>query len=1096
MQTGAVASRVTAAAHARNRVLPALPGQIVVEDLRLRGWRTATSGPTYAAPDATFVIEAFADIGDSIKKDSVYWDLGTHDLGVDSPVTLPDGMTSVASGVSAVALSANEHLVCFYANHFRSSFETGIWTMRVRDDGAGHLYWADPQRVFGSVAVDEVNSSTQLWCSFPRIETIGSEYWIFALECSKYAGHERYHLCYFRSKDGEHWTDRQYLAGASPDAQDQTLGLYQYDDTPGGGTTSTPFTREDLLGAYLVVNGLLVYLLAPGGAAFVTDATALVGVTNPAKTLDLTPYVSGWNLEQSAAPSPASGTTRFVRPPPDLFGLGGDDDILRRGARLTRRAGYRTSAGDELVQLSQEYIDTVQEVEGTPGPGATIQSRDALKLLSDYKADSYYEYDGPQQVRLKNFCDFSSLIVINGSFRINNGARLIAGDIEDGAGTPDNLAYLNFNADTDGVAEIRFKQGVSWEHQYLGIAFNGEDENHYWAVLYNKKNSGKFQLRKVIPNPKKRSQVKLKYLAPVAESDAIELSPGTRYWLRVQVWHGHVQAFYSTDHIAWSKVIDYVSPQDTPGDEVVNADAGSFGVIGKSTLEQAAPLGQTSAKAGPFVLADSGGTQDLAIRVQTDAYRAYLRKIAVLLAQEGNPPPVTIGVLYDADDTGAAPADATDDENIMFAKRIRAEHFQDLQMPQWVGVTVPNGVRIKGSNYVWIWIHSNETPTGDQKWYWFSEEPTENTYGTDLTRTSSDGGATWSSLGDTSQNLAAALIVDYDHGTSRFSEMNAAHGPLPHTLQCVIADVTAKGGILETRTDDLPVGTEVGDVFLTADVVLSGVGSVSLRGASGYRVDLDPSDRTIGFYADSAELGTIESLQYFEAGTSFYLTIVHHKQAIYVYINRCLATVWFDDSILALGYPEVGGDAVWTNVRIPDLFRVQDYFVMEAGTDPASAIAQLVQHRHTNYFVDYAGRLRVSAFRGRTLADTYGETVVQQERGSTDNGWASQEAPEGERYATRWDPDLLDTDGRRYERSDFTDAFSDEDAWLEARLQFVRMRELTATGSLETHGAVPTAEREDRIQDGAGDEWIINDLSLRREPEAFTASIGVRRFVE
>lgn len=1094
MQTGLVADRITTAGLAQARVLPTIAEQVYCDDLRIRSWQSADpeDGPTYVAPDDTYSIVSDSDFGDAIQKGATVWDLGFHDLGVNTPVELPDGSTQVAA-VSSVALDAHTDLVCFYANHFRGSLLTGIWLMQVRDDGGGHLYWSDPQCIYPSLAVDELNGSSKLYLAFPRLTIVGAEFWITALECSKYAGHERYHLSVFQSKDGKHWSDRLfYLAGASLDS-DQTLGIYKYD-------ADTPFTRDDLLGAYLAVEDMFAYLLSPTAAKFVTDATVRCGVENPAKRLDLTSFRKSDGLSQSAAPSASSGTIALK----NHFGTisaNGDDDIVRRGARLTRKGGYRTTEGDELVTMSLEYIDEAPEAVSVTDDTITLSTRDGFKRLQapDYKADAYFEYPGPQQAALENFCDFSAFMPDgNGSFRINAGARLVAEAIDDDSAYPDNLIIYNFDRDTDGVTEVWFKQSVTWVGHHVGVAFDLTDNQNYWALVYNLHDSGKFELRKVIPHPKKRSHRKIRYMSPVAASGSIALSTGHWWAVHLQFQHGHVQACYTDDGVTWTDVIDYVSPTDA-GAEIVTSNVGYFGIIGCSTMDKSDPIGNTKAQTGPFEFCNSSARHDLALRIQTGAGRQYLHQIGVVLSQTNLPPDVTIGLLYDPDGTGANPPDATDEENVVFSKRIAVAEFADTTggLIGWNGPNVDAGIRLHANTYYWVWVHFHKTPASGRTWSYYSEDPATNAYGVDLTRISDDDGATWGSLDDTSKNLAAGIIVLVDGGTARFRSGNVAYGRMPNTLEDVVKDVAAKAGILEARVDDCPDTALLGDcVVQVTGVTLSGLWRIGVRGDSGYTVEFNPATAHLKFYAAGSVLCEFPSLQYFEAGTPFDVALFHHKGAFYVYVNGCLATIAFDDSVTDVGFPTVSGDGTYDNFRVPDLTRIQDYYVLESDKDAATALQELTAKQQLTYFIDYAGRLRIGSFRERAVVCTFSETVQVQANTSNDDLWVSQRQPQSLNYATVYDAKLLDTDGRRFSHDDITNAFTDEDAYLDGEHAQRRMQELLETGTLEVHGAVPTIEREDRIQDGDGKDWIVNDVEFSRpDPAHFTMKLGVRRYV-
>jgi hypothetical protein len=125
----------------------------------------------------------------------------------------------------------------------------------------------------------------------------------------------------------------------------------------------------------------------------------------------------------------------------------------------------------------------------------------------------------------------------------------------------------------------------------------------------------------------------------------------------------------------------------------------------------------------------------------------------------------------------------------------------------------------------------------------------------------------------------------------------------------------------------------------------------------------------------------------------------------------------------------------------------------------------------------------------------------------SDRYWASHIRPEGDRFADRFEPVLLDSDGRRFRKEDYTDAYTDEQAYDDAAVPLRAARERTAQYEM-TSVAVPAMELEDVIAltnplDGtSAGQYIVNDRTLTfnltedaGDELVFSQVVGLRAFV-
>jgi len=1059
------------------------------------------------------------------------WDLGGQALGVERAVTLPNGGT-YPSNLSGAALDETRVALAFYASNFREGFQDGVWSGQCANldfaNATQHLHWNDPQVIFNSVAIDDDNGDTQMFAAFPRLQRVGSEYWIVALEASQQAGHERYHLGFFRSTDGVTWSDRDYNQGAAEG--DETSGAYVYDNDG----TPTQFAVTDLLYAGLVVSGTKCFIVSYD-RVFWCEATTLVGVDNPARQLDLTSIVSQWAANLPAAPN--AGTLNVtIQNVPKLWD---ERDVLtaHKGVRLLAKAGYRTPVPDgmggfvdtdEMLDVGQFYVDQITQATALGQNNGTVQAQDGTMLLERWKSDVYWEWFGAQQTALDNFCDLTPFVVVNGAYTTTRGGALVSGTVRDTDSFRDDVAALNLDACDGGVLTARVRCDKTWTNNHAGVAFQGKlgDNKTFWAVLYNKR-AGKFSLHSAIPRTNVNRVKLYKYRTSVAESSAVNLDADTWYWLRVGVWHGHVMAWYAADGVNWTNVIDYMSPA-IPATAVIPSRTEWWGLIGTQRTQPSGALGQLSGANGGQDLSDGANhPRMVALHVQTGNEASVLRRVNVAITQENyNADPMPdVNVLLISGDA-SSPDDATDEDHVLFASNASALHFGSHYKPGWVGANArpnPANVRLDANQHVWIAVTFTSDLTAGQSYQWVS-----GALGGYTTKYSDDGGATWSSFGDATLQLTASIEVEYLAGRVKWRELYFGSAEKALTYESLAHRIAAKAGVLDLSPFDFVAQTDlilsgdgiywqpqgfgkVGDVALETDVTVSSTARVCLGSsttgsgdADGYTVEITPGTQNIAFYKLGVLLGTSESLAYLPE--AFHLSVVNQDNFLYVYVNETLAAIQYDTDAGTPGYLGVDGTgATWSHLRVPDLHQIVEYFALEQGETALGGLQQLIAKpapgttARGKFFVRYDGSLRIGSFARRTVVDTYTDTLFRATKAENARYALSQIQPNGNYYATRFDGNTLDTDGRIYDRRDDTDARSDADAYAAAADVFRDANEKMQVGALDTLASW-AAEREDCVRvvnpnDATDGDYVINDLTwtYSLSPVQANQKMGLRK---
>lgn len=1042
----------------------------------------------------------------------VLWDLGGQPLGIEQPVVLPNG-EYYPSNLSGLQLADGRLELAYYGRQLRESFEDGVWVQRVGNvdvaSTAQHLHWAHPQEIFQTIGVDNLNETTQIFEAFPRLQPIGSEYWVVALESSEFAGHERYYLAYHRSADGKHWSDRYTNQGAASD-DFQGAHVYTVNDAY---STEAPFLLTDLIYANLVVTADYTFIVG-FDKVFYCPSTTLVGVTNPARQLDLTPYVAQWSVNLPAAPTSASATYQCEPLDSELL-------TARRGVRILHKAGWWTDYlnSDEFLDIGQFWIDGLKQHTEAGRNEVSIDGIDSTMLLDRWKADVFWEYQGPRQMAFDVFCDLIPFIIVQGSMTTTQGGRLMSGIVNKNDNFRDDIAALNIEEAGDGFVTCALRCDRTWDNNHAGIVMQGKagDNKNFWAVLYNKVN-GCFSLHQAIPRPNVNRTKLYKYRAAVAVSGPVNLDATHTYWFKVGLWHGHLMAWYAdnADASNFINVLDYTSPA-APVNSVLPCRIGWWGLVGTQRVEPSGALGQ---------LASDGGMQDLsdgllhptivALRVHLGDDPSIVRRLAVAITQENTadaPMPDASIILASGSDT--EPDDLTDEDNVLFASDASALHFSAHDSPNWVGAQSrpnPSRVRLDAFQDVWVCVTFNNDLVSGQSYKYASST----TGGTSMI--SYDNGQTWSTAPAV---LAAALEVEYLNGRVKWINLAYGSGENTNCLEELSHQFASKAGVLDISPDSFVTNSElvlgaddilwqpaaygvIGDMIMDADVeggtiyttsarVLFGSTAVGMGDSDANIVEIDWGNQLISFYTYGNTLvEQISSLQYIPQ--NFHVQVAVQNGFAYVYINECLAAQRFNANFQEAGYFGVDSlGATWSNLRIPDLHALVDYASIEATESALTALQRIVAKpapgapARARFFIRYDGSLRIASFAHGSVVDTYADTLITADKDETAQYVITRIVPQGARYAMRIDPVGLDEHGNWFDQRDYTDAFTDQDAYLDGALELQVAQEKGLEQAIQ-HRPVYATEREDihtltNPEDDTVDaEYIVNDIGWTYTP--------------
>lgn len=1024
----------------------------------------------------------------------VLWDLGGHLLGIEERIELPNG-DSYTSNLSAVEMEPGRLIYSFFGNSFREISDDGIWVGRVANldytTPTQNLHWASPDPVFQSIGLDDDNERSTFFESFPRIQIIGNEYWITCLEVSRFSGHFRYHLAIHRSTDGIHWSDRDYNQGAANDEQE---GAYVYDD-------ATPFLVTDLIYANLIVTGNYVFIVGYD-KVFYCPATSKVGVDNPQKKIDLGRYISEWNMNLPTAPT--AGSVNYTLDGAPKFWT--DEDLVSAhyGIRITHSAGYydQTGGEDALIQLGEFNVDSISQ-HGEIGDDAfTIRGIDDTMLMERWKADTFWQWESAQEMVYQRFCDTSPFIVTQGGFTTGYAGRMRAGVVRSQDNFFDNIAVFNLDSVDGGVCVTRFECETTWQRNHVGIAFqgrgqgDGEDNKYFWAVLYNRNGyDNKFTLQQSIPRTNPNHAKLYRYRPAVAESSAIVLDDDTVYWLRVGVWHSHVMVWYTDEpggvfNPNWTLVLDYQAPASPPR-EVIPCRYEWWGLIGTQRTTPSGAIGNLRSDGGMQDLFNGTNPRMVALHIQLGNEASILRRINISLTQENTdslPMPDAIVLLINGDANN--PYDATDPDNVIYSGSPSALFFSAHDDPSWLGANAPANPelpRLEANQHVWVCVSFDGILDTGQSYKWASSLA-----GGGPTKYSDDEGATWNNFSNPDLELTASIEVEYLAGRVKFYKLHYGSADPSYTYENLAHHIAAKAGVLDIRPDDwlnyddLTLGPDsilwqpeefgmIDDFEMQCHVITQDRVEVYLvqseinnGGDNGFMIRLDISNQRVIFFYGGAIVGRAESLTYIPY--EFDLKVIKRHTLCYVYINECLASIQHHKEFSQEGFVGLDpGDyleVVWESMRIPDLTSFVKQWEIRAGQSALQSLSQLCAKpapgttARARFYIDYLGRLRIGTFRRQSVVDTYEDTILSEDKEQSTRDVFSQITPVGNYYATRWNPILLDSDGKRHEMKDITDGRHDRAAYRAAQEEFLNILEKRVQHTVRQAPVWPI-ERED-----------------------------------
>jgi len=222
---------------------------------------------------------------------------------------------------------------------------------------------------------------------------------------------------------------------------------------------------------------------------------------------------------------------------------------------------------------------------------------------------------------------------------------------------------------------------------------------------------------------------------------------------------------------------------------------------------------------------------------------------------------------------------------------------------------------------------------------------------------------------------------------------------------------------------------------------------------------------------------------------------IHQNGGNYtVYVNGALCAFFSDATITQDGYfgfgayGNSGGGAVayFDNARVPDMGGIKPQFAIEAYSSGKQALDRLIGKERIKYFARYDGALRIGRFIRRAVVDTYNARLFRTRRTTSGRYWKSHLRPQGQYYfADRWDAYLLANRGRRFGYENFTEAFTDAQAYADALYALRHLREMAFQYTL-TSPAVPTAEIEDIVHVECARDETDQDMAIATHDIEFT----------
>lgn len=621
------------------------------------------------------------------------------------------------SCIGAFQLNSTDFACVIAIDNVRGTNNSGIFLIWYRDG-----IWSNPEPVW--VSQDALEGDSTYEISHPTLQKIGSNYWILATETYSVPGLSTNlvqatvsHLVGFVSTDTIHWSAPLYFAGT-----DGIANGY-WTSAPATPTTAydVAFARKDTLGAKLLVSNTRTFLVGyaklwqlDGGTPSALSDTA---ADYADQTLDITGDVTDFSISQPAGPA-AQATLTLA----NVAGAYNNSNILRRGARVVVKAGYKTTSNDstDLATLFTGKIDEVRQQVVLGQNEIMLVCRDeALKRLEDWTSPNYIEYSSGQHVALTQLSDYGSTIQVQGTWLLqsNAGQLLAQATPLSLTGTPllsPDLAILIANTGriADGIFDVKCSitgSGRGRGTASFGIVFRYTNNRNFYYLVFNNMalgpNAAKGENKWDLLQVSKGTITSLLTNGPTAPANTLP-SKGETWWLRVHVYQNQVVCSARRDDLTqWTTICQRTlltnnlnAPLRTPG--------GYFGFAAKA-------LGVTTKSVTNQGTGDIDGKRTslenafFAQRFKTPGFRSsntcQLTSYGLKGSRRGSPTGTVSFYILQDNGTGDKPVALASQAAALVGANATIEPYR-IKQKGWtiVNVNTAGGVTLQQDTYYWI----------------------------------------------------------------------------------------------------------------------------------------------------------------------------------------------------------------------------------------------------------------------------------------------------------------------------------------------------------------------------------------------------------
>lgn len=314
--------------------------------------------------------------------------------------------------------------------------------------------------------------------------------------------------------------------------------------------------------SYFFTSGNYVYLVAldPNGEAFwiyQAKGTSLTGNQHADVYQDVSNYVISWSTSLPES-SPGSGTTLLSNRDASF----NTSQILRAGALLKRRAGYKVGGANYLADVSREIIDEPRQDTGEVRNEFTISSFDYAKRLNDWRAEREYLYNSQFKLydklstKADNGSDLSNIRTWRGTWTITDAdKKLKAATVAGGSDRSTALVGIPVVNCAQIQAKVRYDSALSGMAGFaVRVQGSTASENGYLIVYNPALGHEHLELYREVGSA---------WSAELTQSAALTWAAATWYWIAATTWYGKLLVYYSTDGITWNPAFTYTDADTT-----------------------------------------------------------------------------------------------------------------------------------------------------------------------------------------------------------------------------------------------------------------------------------------------------------------------------------------------------------------------------------------------------------------------------------------------------------------------------------------------------------------------------------------------------